>query len=373
MGGNGMKMPALPRSWPRVQIEVGRGKCIMLKSNIVRMGLMGSAAALALVGAATSAQAVETSFGDVQIIFDTTVSVGASMRTARSQHAIPPRNERRSGRSARERWRRWSSTGVNAAFLADAALTPVSLARPADLTIDNNVGNSTASINADDGRLNFNSGDLDRRQRQSEPRPTNHVAELQNFRSRRRLLRRGHERQRRRRPVEVDGRRARRRRPQLRTSRRLHFRRLHDCRHAGEPSPRQAGDQLGRKHVHSRRQQRLQSDRRRAPSAVPVRKSRRRLVPVNAFSGSISLPFDVSLSGYYALDWEPFELDPSGTPFSGSDLVTLGGGARRQRKAELRYRAARPGPRRNCYGGGRIGHQVRSTSWLLTDPRRSAL
>ena len=40
------------------------------------------------------------------------------------------------------------------------------------------------------------------------------------------------------------------------------------------------------------------------------------LVPVNAVSGSISLPFDVSLSAYYALDWEPFELDPSGTPFS---------------------------------------------------------
>jgi hypothetical protein len=50
------------------------------------------------------------------------------------------------------------------------------------------------------------------------------------------------------------------------------------------------------------------------------------LLPVNAISGSISLPFDVSLSAYAALNWQPFELDPSGTAFSGADVVAAGTG-----------------------------------------------
>src|SRR6185503_3987440 len=65
----------------------------MSKSNVVRTSLLGSAAALALLGAVSSAQAVETKFGDVQIIFDTTVSVGASMRTAdRETNFLPEGN-----------------------------------------------------------------------------------------------------------------------------------------------------------------------------------------------------------------------------------------------------------------------------------------
>ena len=43
------------------------------------------------------------------------------------------------------------------------------------------------------------------------------------------------------------------------------------------------------------------------------------LLPVNAVSASITLPeelLNISLAGYYALDWEPFQLDPGGTPFA---------------------------------------------------------
>ena len=40
------------------------------------------------------------------------------------------------------------------------------------------------------------------------------------------------------------------------------------------------------------------------------------LVPVNAVFGSVNLPFQMSLAGWYALDWEPVEIDPSGSPFS---------------------------------------------------------
>ena len=63
----------------------------MLKSKTVRNVLLGSAAAVALVGVTSTAQAVETEFGEVQIIFDTTVSMGASMRVADRETGIPQR------------------------------------------------------------------------------------------------------------------------------------------------------------------------------------------------------------------------------------------------------------------------------------------
>ena len=45
------------------------------------------------------------------------------------------------------------------------------------------------------------------------------------------------------------------------------------------------------------------------------------LIPVWALYGSIGLPFDLSLEAFYQLDWEPFQLDPAGTPFAGSDVA----------------------------------------------------
>ena len=62
----------------------------MSKFNTVRTGLLGSAAAFALIGAATTAQAVGAQFGDVQIVFDTTVSMGASMLTQDRQNEFLP-------------------------------------------------------------------------------------------------------------------------------------------------------------------------------------------------------------------------------------------------------------------------------------------
>ena len=54
----------------------------MQKSKLTRWSLKGSAAVLALAGAFTAAQAYETKFGEVAIVFDTTVSMGASVLTA---------------------------------------------------------------------------------------------------------------------------------------------------------------------------------------------------------------------------------------------------------------------------------------------------
>ena len=54
----------------------------MRKATMGRLGLMGSVAALGLVAAAGGAQAYSTKFGDFEVILDTTVSAGVSMRAA---------------------------------------------------------------------------------------------------------------------------------------------------------------------------------------------------------------------------------------------------------------------------------------------------
>ena len=54
----------------------------MRKATMGRLGLMGSVAALGLVAASGGAQAYATKFGDFEVILDTTVSAGVSMRTA---------------------------------------------------------------------------------------------------------------------------------------------------------------------------------------------------------------------------------------------------------------------------------------------------
>jgi hypothetical protein len=93
------------------------------------------------------------------------------------------------------------------------------------------------------------------------------------------------------------------------------------------------------------------------------------LVPVNAVSGSISLPFDVSLSAYLALDFEPFELDPSGTPFSGADVVAAGSGiGGNQDRVSLLSSSIFTGMRRNCTAAGGSGTRIVQTNGLLNDP-----
>ena len=45
------------------------------------------------------------------------------------------------------------------------------------------------------------------------------------------------------------------------------------------------------------------------------------LLPVWAVYGSLGLPYDLSLEAFYQLEWEEFQLDRPGTPFSGSDVL----------------------------------------------------
>jgi hypothetical protein len=89
---------------------------------------------------------------------------------------------------------------------------------------------------------------------------------------------------------------------------------------------------------------------------------------VNAISGSISLPFDVSLGAYYALDFEPFEIDPSGTPFSNADVVTLGSGiGGNEDRVSLLASSPVSGMRRNCTAAAGSGTREVQTNGLLPD------
>jgi len=53
----------------------------------------------------------------------------------------------------------------------------------------------------------------------------------------------------------------------------------------------------------------------------PGAEIREALVPVNASFVQMSLPYDFSLEAFYQWEWRPFELDPAGSPFSGGDVV----------------------------------------------------
>ena len=45
------------------------------------------------------------------------------------------------------------------------------------------------------------------------------------------------------------------------------------------------------------------------------------LLPENAFYASLSLPYNLNVEGYYLLEWNPFELEPPGSPFQNNDTI----------------------------------------------------
>ncbi|MEP0068188.1 DUF1302 domain-containing protein [Pyruvatibacter sp.] len=73
------------------------------------------------------------------------------------------------------------------------------------------------------------------------------------------------------------------------------------------------------------------------------------LIPVWALYGSVGLPFDLSLEAFYQLDWEPFQLDPAGTPFAGSDVANANSSVGGNQGVGFYSGSLRSGPNlRNC-------------------------
>jgi hypothetical protein len=335
----------------------------MSKLRIQRAALLGLASTIALVGAA---QAVETKFGEVQIIFDTTVSMGASMRTAdREDEFLPEGN----GGPVDPR----SGPGDSNVIINEAAVP--SFGNPlvtGNMRWTANPNNHDGSVNADDGRLNFDNGDLI-----GATIKANHDLQMkyQNYTF---------------------------------FARAVGFYDVvmndHDVGERSELVDQALGD-VGRNYelldafisadytiadmpVNLRAGKQvinwgestfiLNGNNVFNPIDVgafrrPGSEIKEALVPVNALYGSISLPFDVSLAGYYALDWEPFELDPSGTPFSSADVVALGSGLGGN-EDRVSFLSGSPftGMRRICDGGVADGNAAGLATvyglGLLPDP-----
>ena len=286
-----------------------------MSTKLQRAGLLGSVAAISLISV-MNARAVETKFGDVEIVFDTTVSFGASIRTAgREDEFLPegnggPVDPREGGVIA------LTNSGV-------ADFTPFPFTGRFQQTA--NPDNFDGSINTDDGKLNYDAGDM-----LGATFKASHDLQMtwQNYKLFARAV--GFY------DVILSDKGAGERSLMTddaigdvgRNYELLDLFVSADYTIADMPVNLRVGKQVinwGESTFI------LHGNNVFNPIDVaafrrPGSEIKEALLPVNAVSGSISLPFDVSLSAYAGLDWEPFELDPSGTPFSGADFVAFGSG-----------------------------------------------
>jgi hypothetical protein len=282
-----------------------------------RLGLMGSVAALGLLGAST-AQAVETKFGDFEIVLDTTVSAGVSMRVAdRNTDLLAQVN----GGTLTDTRVPYNYSALTYGTINAPDLTPFPFLNPVSTAALGSATNRGGSINGDDGRLNFDAGDL-----------TGATFKISND-------------------------------LQVKWENFVLFARwfafydaVLDDRDAGNRSSfsEEVQGTVGRdaklldlfisgnfnvfdqnlnvrvgKQVISWGEGTFILNGINVVNPIDVTAFRRPgaeikegLIPVNSVYASISLPIEgMSLAGFYMLDFEPFEIDAAGTPFSNTDTL----------------------------------------------------
>ena len=352
-----------------------------MSTKLQRAGLMCSVAALSLMSA-TGSRAVETKFGNVDIVFDTTVSFGGSIRTTgREDQFLPesnggPVDPREAGAVAFG----GALNGPRTSLCSNAAAcSGVGVGILGAQFITSNPDNFDGSVNADDARLNFDKGDL-----LGATFKASHDLQMtwQNYKFFARAV--GFY------DVILDDKGAGSR--SLVTDDAIgDVGRNYELLDAFISADYIIGDlpvnlRLGKQVINwGESTFILNGNNIFNPIDVaafrrPGSEIKEALVPLNAFSGSISLPFDVSLSGYYALNWEPFELDPSGTAFSTSDVVAYGTGANGNvNLGSFLSGSPLSGERRNCTAGaGTATRTVQSAfnaltpgTGLLADPTLS--
>jgi hypothetical protein len=339
----------------------------MSKSKVVRAGLLGSAAAFAFAGAAN---AVEAEFGDVQIIFDTTVSMGASMLTEDRNNQFL--NEANGG----------PIDPRNNAALGGVVLPNGIVVAPfsgvfggANAYSGNPRSNFDGSLNVDDGRLNWDKGDLIGANVKA-----NHDLQItwHNYKIFARAV--GFY------DVIMNDEDAGNR-SKLTDDALGDVGRNYELLDAFISADYMLGDiplnlRAG-KQVINWGESTFILNGINVFNPIDVASFRRpgseikeALVPVNAVYGSVSLPANISLAAYYALDWQPFEVDPSGTPFSGVDILAYGtgvGGNYSQGEI-VSFVTGSPysGNRRNCIAAAGTGTRFVQTVGLLNDPLLSA-
>lgn len=342
----------------------------MRKATLGRWGLMGSVAALGLMSSVGGANAYQTKFGDFEITFDTTVSVGASMRTADRNNEflnesaggnIDPRDNVALGANVVSVNTfglgnnivplNYGGLGfVNAvrdtAFPGTGTLTNVDV--NGNVTVTRNRNNYDGGINGDDGRLNYDRGDLI-----GAPVKANHdlLVKYQNFT----LFARAvgfwdfvlNDSEAGERSTVTD-------RALGDVGRNYELLDLYlsgEFNILGSPLNLRVGKQVISWGEGTFIQNGINVFNPVDVSAFrrPGAEIKEGLVPVNAVFGSLGLPFSSSVSGWYALDFEPVEIDPAGTPFSGADVISDGSGIRGNQNRRS-YISGSPfaGPRRNC-------------------------
>ncbi|WP_425061650.1 DUF1302 family protein [Pyruvatibacter mobilis] len=295
-----------------------------MTTRTLRSALLGSAVGVGLLASGGQALALSTELGEVKIFFDTTVSIGAQMSVANERRGFlseanggnpGPNTQVLNGAAA-------SALGVTGTITTNSftfqptpagAVAPVQVVNNPDLSYG-------ASINGDDGILNFDSGDLT----SANIKATHDIqATWRNFTLFSRVTefydfiqarddgynRSGIDRN----NIEEVGRDIR----------------LLDLYVSGDfdvgslPVNIRAGKQ-----VISWGEGTFIFNGVNVINPVDVSAFRRPgveikegLLPVWALYGSVGLPFDLSLEAFYQLDWEPFQLDVAGTHFAGSDAA----------------------------------------------------
>lgn len=323
----------------------------MSKFNTIRTGLLGSAAIVSLLAVAP-AQAVEAQFGEVSITFDTTVSMGASMLTQeRNTNFLPEAN----GGPVDPR----DNLLLGANVLGDglnAAPVPFSgIPGPGNnVTYTNNANNFDGSHNLDDGRLNFDRGDLIG----ANIKATHDlIIGYQNYR----IFARGvgfYDVIMNDKDVGDNS--------QLTDQALGDVGRNYDLLDLFVSADYTLGDlpvnlRVGKQVINWGESTFIQNGLNVfnpidvAAIRKPGSEIKEALVPVNSVFASVSFPFQVGLSGWYALDWEPFEIDPAGTPFSGTDVVAMGSGIGGNQGYSFVTGGPFSGNRRNCDANNTTG------------------
>lgn len=286
----------------------------MIKSR-VRSALLGSAVGVGLIAASSTAHAIEYNFGDVQVFLDTTVSAGVSMRTSSRNNKFLP--EANGGPT---------ESTIDVVTFANRATVASAGATTQIVTLDTETGPDkfAGSINADDGRLNFDKGDLT----SGIVKMTNDIqANYQNYTVFARVnsfydavLARdsSYERFALNQGGKVDA------------ARDIDLLDLYvsgDFEVGDLPLNLRAGKQ-----VINWGEGTFILNGINAISPLDVNAFRRPgveikegLLPVWALYGSIGLPYDLSLEAFYQLEFQEFQLDRPGTPFADSDAILQGG------------------------------------------------
>lgn len=303
----------------------------MIKGSL-RTLLLGTAVSAGLVASAGTAQAVEYNFGGFKMNIDTTVSAGASMRTAGRDNSLLPTSNggplqgfSTLANGCTAAGIPGTTVGANCDVVAPGVLT---LNGPAGGYSIHSYGNGdrasrSGSINTDDGRLNFDRGDLTG----GVVKMTNDFSGgFQNYKFFVRLssyydavLANGSSYAR----TELNDGLA----DAARDIKLLDAYVSADYNIGELPLNLRAGKQVISWGESTFIQNGINTFNPIDVSAVrrPGSELKEFFVPVWALDASIGLPHNVSLEAFYQLKWDTYAIDRTGTPFASSDVAAVGG------------------------------------------------